>query len=288
MPPYFDLQSHSSFSDGELDPAAVVARAAEAGVRLLALSDHDTVEGIPDALSAADQHGVELVPATEISALDEGGGDLHILGYRIDPANTRLLDVLALARRDREQRAERMAHALRELGFELDEALLHRGGRTVGRPHLAAAVTAHPANARRLAEEGCSETSAFLGAYLTPGKPAFRPRAAPTVAGAIELIQGAGGLAVWAHPFWDIDDPADVRARLERFATADGLDGVEAFYVTHTREQVHALHGWARELGLLTTGSGDFHGPHHARFNRFAAFELYDLEPELGPISASR
>jgi len=104
---------------------------------------------------------------------------------------------------------------------------------------------------------------------------------------AIEVIHAAGGLAVWAHPFWDLAEEDEVLATLERFA-ALGLDGVEAFYVTHTAGQTRLLAGRARELGLLTTGSADFHGPAHAQFSAFGSFALHGLEPDLGPIAAGR
>jgi hypothetical protein len=284
--PDFDLQSHSTCSDGELEPAAVVAAAAAAGVRLLALSDHDTLEGLAAAQAAAADAGIALVPAVEISTREGADRDLHVLGYRIDLTNARLIEVMHLARADRATRAERIAQTLRELGFKLDDDWLASRRATdgaIGRPHLAAAVTAHPDNAARLRAEGLDDPSAFFGAYLTPGRPAFHDRAAPSVAGAVELIHGAGGVAVWAHPFWDIDSTADVLASLDRFA-AVGLDGVEAFYPTHSAEQAGALHRRASERGLLITGSGDFHGPNHARFNRFRGFSLHGLEPRLGPI----
>jgi predicted metal-dependent phosphoesterase TrpH len=102
---------------------------------------------------------------------------------------------------------------------------------------------------------------------------------------AIELIHTAGGVAVWAHPFWDVKDPETVGSMLERFAGL-GADGVEAFYPTHTREQVDLLCAVAAELGLLTTGSSDFHGSEHKTFAGFRAFELYEHEPDLGPLVA--
>jgi len=98
------------------------------------------------------------------------------------------------------------------------------------------------------------------------------------------VIHDAGGVAVWAHPFWDCDQPEEVLASLERFE-GWGLDGVEAFYVTHTREQTHLLADRCERDGLFITGSADFHGPEHERFNAFRAFELYGREPVLGPIA---
>jgi predicted metal-dependent phosphoesterase TrpH len=289
-PPTFELQSHSTYSDGELLPAGVVGAARAAGVELLALSDHDSIEGVADAASAAESAGIGFVSAVEISSLDPLSSDLHVLGYGIDPSEERLREALERSRRDRELRSDRMGAALRELGFELDDELLAaraRAGKTIGRPHLAQAVFGHPANAKRLEEEGFADPSAFLVAYLIEGRPAFRERDAPSTELAIDLIHGAGGVAVWAHPFWDVEGAADVLAAVDRFVAA-GLDGVEAFYVTHTREQVELLTDRCAELGLLSTGSSDFHGPHHRQFNRFRAFELYGRMPNLGPIALAR
>ncbi len=286
--PTFDLQSHSRHSDGELEPAQVVRLAAQAGVRLLALSDHDTTAGVDEALCAGAELGLRVVPAAELSAVDPAGEDLHILGYGIDHRDARLSERLATFRADRERRAERMALALRELGYELDERPLQarrEAGAPIGRPHLAQAVVGCPANARRLAEEGLQEPSAFLVAYLIEGRPAFRGREVPIVTEAIATIHDAGGLAVWAHPFWDVAEPAEVLATIDRFAR-EGLDGVEAFYITHTEEQTLLLADRCEELGLLSTGSSDFHGPHHRQFSRFLAHELYGRAPRLGPIGA--
>ncbi len=286
-PPTFDLQSHSRYSDGALPPAEVVGIAASAGVELLALSDHDTIEGVPEAAAEAARLGIRLVPATEISALDSAGADLHILGYRIDAGDAVLAERLAEFRADRELRAERMAGALRELGFELDDSVLQRRaaqGKPIGRPHLSQAVVMHPANAERLAEEGRLELSAFLEAYLIEGRPGFRSRTIPSVADAIEAIHRAGGVAVWAHPFWDVEDPDEVRQIIDRFRGI-GIDGVECFYATHTREQSELLADRCAELGLLSTGSSDFHGPEHKLFSRFRAFSTYGREPMLGPIA---
>jgi predicted metal-dependent phosphoesterase TrpH len=105
----------------------------------------------------------------------------------------------------------------------------------------------------------------------------------PTVAEAIDVIHDAGGVAIWAHPFWDIEAGEEVLESVDRFAAA-GLDGVEAFYVTHTAEQTRMVAERCAERDLLTTGSADFHGPEHPHFSRFRAFDLYGLEPRLGPI----
>ena len=285
--PRFDLQSHSVHSDGNHSATEVVEHAARAGVELLALSDHDTVDGVPEALDAGARLGVRIVPATEISAVEGPHEDLHILGYGIVYSDPVLGDRLLDAREDRVRRAERMSDRLRELGFQVDPAPLEArraAGKPIGRPHLSAAVLEHPANATRLAEEGHGDVSSFIPAYLIQGAPGYVARTHPTVAQAIEWIHDAGGLAVWAHPFWDVKDPTEVLAAVNRYAAA-GLDGVEVFYPTHTADQAALLLERCNERGLLATGSSDFHGVEHRLFSRFLAFELYGLEPVLGPIA---
>jgi len=294
LPP-FDLQSHSTRSDGALEPAAVVAAAARAGVKLLALTDHDTLAGVAEALRAGDEHGVAIVPAIEISAIDDGGGggeggvarELHILGYLVDHTDPDFNATLDAFLADREQRTLRMGERLRELGIELDAHAIDArvsAGEPIGRPHLAEAALAHPANAQRLADEQIDDIGSFIRAYLIEGRPAFGLRVTPTVAEAIDAIHAAGGVAIWAHPFWDVSDPAEVLAMVERFR-ALGADGVEAFYVTHTREQTELLARRCEELELLSTGSADFHGPDNKLFSRFLAFDTHGLQPNLGPIA---
>jgi predicted metal-dependent phosphoesterase TrpH len=292
MAPRFDLQSHSTHSDGELPPSEVVELAALAGVELLALTDHDTVAGVSEALSAGEQHLVQVVPAVELSAVDADSPhprELHILGYNIDVASATLAEKLAEFLADRERRTLRMAGALRELGLELDETEINArvaAGEAIGRPHLAAAVLSCPANASRLEAEKIEDVGPLIKAYLIEGRPAFRIREKPTVAEAIAAVHEVGGVAVWAHPFWDISDPKEALARVDAFETL-GIEGVEAFYLTHTREQTELLAERCGALGLLTTGSADFHGPENRQFFRFLAFDTYGLEPNLGPIASA-
>ena len=284
--PSFDLQAHSLHSDGTLPAAEVVERAAAAGVELFALTDHDTVDGVPEAAARAGELGLRFSPASELSAVHGGHEDLHVLGYELDVSDPALIATLEDFRGDRARRIGAMADRLRELGFELDDAPLvarREAGKPIGRPHLADAVLAHPANAERLVAEGIAGRDELFPPYLVPGAAAYVARSRPTVAEAIEVIHAAGGVAVWAHPFWDVEDPGEAIATLEAFAAA-GLDGVECFYVTHTPEQTRLLHQHARRLGLLTTGSTDFHGPEHGRFSAFRGFEVHGLTVELGPI----
>jgi predicted metal-dependent phosphoesterase TrpH len=291
--PRFDLQSHSTHSDGALPAGEVVERAADSGVELLALSDHDTVSGVSEALAAGERAGVHVVPAVEISAVDDGapaGRELHILGYDIDHTGALLTERLSEFLADRERRTMRMAAALRELGLELDEhelAARVAEGQPIGRPHLAEAALRSPANASRLQQQGIDEIGSLIRAYLVAGRPAFRLRETPTVAQAVDAIHEAGGVAIWAHPFWDLSEPGEVLEGIDRFR-ALGIDGVEAFYITHTRAQTELLAERCAALGLLSTGSSDFHGPENRLFSRFLAFETYGLEPNLGRIASGR
>jgi predicted metal-dependent phosphoesterase TrpH len=281
----FDLQCHSTYSDGALPPAEVMARAAADGVELVALSDHDTVEGVPEAVEAALRLGMRISPCAEISAVAGVHEDLHVLGYELDVNDAALTSALADFRADRQRRVEAIADRLEELGFAVDRTVLEErraAGLPIGRPHIADAVLQNPANRERLEAEGTTDKNSFFPAYIVPGAKAFVARTRPTVADAIDVIHGAGGVAIWAHPFWDIDDADEVLRTIDQFVDA-GLDGVEVFYAAHTAEQTRLLHEHCSGKGLLMTGSSDFHGPEHS-FGGFQRFELHGLEPNLGPI----
>jgi predicted metal-dependent phosphoesterase TrpH len=182
-----------------------------------------------------------------------------------------------------------MAQGLKDVGFELDEAAIRTRiaeGKPIGRPHLAEAVLAAPANAQRLKDEEIDDIGSLIRGYLIEGKPAFRLRETPTVEQAVEAIHEAGGgVAIWAHPFWDVEDPNEVLESIDRFR-ALGIDGVEAFYISHDQAQTELIAARCGELGLLTTGSADFHGPDNKLFSNFMAFDTYGIEPNLGPIGA--
>ncbi len=286
--PTFDLQSHSVFSDGELRPREVVARAAAAGVELLALSDHDNLDGVAEALEAGVEHGIAIVPAVEITAVDDDHDDIHLVGYLVDHRDPELLARLGEARAERVRRSHLMAEELERAGWSIDLEylrLLEAEGGTIGRPHLAEALLRDPDNAERIAERGFTSTGDVIEALISRGKEAFVPRHHPTVAEAIGWVHDAGGLAVYAHPFFPAGEyGADaVDDAVRRFAAA-GLDGIECFYVTHSRSETAQLHSLAMELGLLTTGSTDFHGPSHRQFSGMVGFETWGLEVNLGPI----
>ncbi len=263
-----DLQSHSTFSDGELPPAQVVATAAEQGVTTLALTDHDGIDGVAAAAEAAAEWDIALVPATEISCVHGSLDDMHMLGYWVD--TTAIAPAMQRAQRERITRAEEIVERLNAQGVPVrfEDAIAQAGdASSVGRPHIAKAAGVKP--------EGMS---AFFEEWLIPGAKAFVPRRWPQAGEAIEIIHGAGGVAVLAHPFWDLDDPQAVAALVDDLA----LEGVECFYPAHDRAQTRFLVEMCRERGLTTTASSDFHGPSHKMFNSFLAYSTYDLgDPEL-------
>jgi hypothetical protein len=265
-----DLQSHSTVSDGELPPAEVVAAAAAAGVTTLALTDHDAVDGVTEAEEAARRHGIALVPASEISCVHGPFDDIHMLGYWVDVAA--IEPACARAQRERVVRAEEIVERLNAQGVAVrfEDAIAEAGdASSVGRPHIARAAGAKP-----------EEMGAFFEEWLVPGAKAFVRRRWPTAPEAIEVIHEAGGAAVLAHPFWDVESPPKVAALIGDL----DLDGVEVFYPSHDRDQTSFLLDLCSERGLTATGSSDFHGPSHKMFDSFGAYPTYGLgAPELPP-----
>jgi predicted metal-dependent phosphoesterase TrpH len=264
-----ELQSHSIVSDGQLPPAGVVEEAAAAGVTTLALTDHDAVAGVPEAEAAARSLGVELVPAIEMSCVHEYAEDLHVCGYWVDLE--RIGPACERAQQERRNRAGEIVENLRREGFDLtlDDAIREAGAAdSIGRPHIAKAAGA------------TGDLGPFFEEYLVPGARAFVPRRWPTAAEAVEVIHDAGGVAVVAHPYWDISEPDKV----EELIRALGVDGVETFYPSHSKEQTEHLLRLCDELGLVPTGSSDYHGPTHKTFAKFGAYETYGLgEPQVPP-----
>src|SRR4051794_4976776 len=264
-----ELQSHSTVSDGQLGPSEVVEEAARAGVTTLALTDHDAVAGVPEAAAAAERLGVELVPAIEMSCVHEYAEDLHVCGYWVDVE--RISPACDRAQQERRNRAAEIIENLRGEGFDLtlEDAIREAGAAdSIGRPHIARAAGAS------------GDLGPFFEEYLVPGAKAFVARRWPSAEEAIALIRDAGGVAVIAHPYWDISEPSEV----EDLIRSLGADGVETYYPTHSEEQTRHLLELCDELGLIATASSDYHGPTHKTFARFGAYETYGLgEPQVPP-----
>lgn len=270
-----DLHLHTNFSDGELSPEELMKRCRQHGLRQVAVADHDTVEHIVPAKKAGAALGIEVWPATELSVI-YGEKPLHLLGYGFRPTPT-MQEALASQKKARVVRIGQMADRLRALGWQFDRSALLKDEGTVGRPALAAAVVQDPRNRQRLGQEGLSDQIAFLQAYLVEGEPAYVERERLTIERGVGIIHEAGGVAVWAHPWWTFRRyPERVPATLDELAKI-GLDGVEAFYPTHSKEQVESLLAEAKRLNLLVTAGSDYHGPHHAPtvFPEVGAWQSY-------------
>ena len=268
-----DLQAHSTVSDGQLEPADVVRSAAEAGVTVMALTDHDGVAGVPAAMETAAELGIQNIPAVEMSCVHKYSEDLHICGYWVDVE--KMKPACERAQQERVDRAKEIIRRLNEHGVEVtfEDAVAQAGAAdAIGRPHIAKAAGAGP------------DLGPFFEEYLVPGAKAFVSRKWPSAEEAVRLIHEAGGVAVVAHPYWDVKDPDQVRDLVESLVRDVGLDGIESFYPSHTREQTQHCLELCEEFGLVPTASSDFHGPTHKTFSRWGAYETYGLgEPQVPP-----
>ncbi|MDR4479163.1 MAG: PHP domain-containing protein [Nitrospira sp.] len=246
-----DLHLHTTHSDGSFSTREVMAFAKQAGLTALAITDHDIVEGIPEAAAIGAELGIEVVPGVEISSR-LGESELHILGYFMnwtDPLFARRLSTL---RDSRHARNPKIVQRLNELGISMtyDEVRALAGTESVGRPHIA-----------RLLMEKKVVTSAkeAFDRYLANGRPAFVDRELPKPAEAVQWIREAGGVPVLAHPTW-VRTSADGLRTLVRELKAAGLGGIEVHYSTHTPSQTTEYLELAKQCGLLVTGGSDFHG----------------------------
>ena len=243
-----DLHIHSTASDGRLSPAEVVRKSAEAGLTVIALADHDTVDGIVPALEAAKAFPrLKVMPCVEIST-DVPQGEVHVLGYFIDYTHPELQATLRRMRNSRQERAQGMIAKLRNLGLPVEWERVQEiaSGGSMGRPHLAQAML----------EKGyiASIKEAFTK-YIGWGGPAYVGREKMTPGEAAELILLANGLPVLAHPS-TFDDPEAMIIELK----ASGLVGIEAYYDAYTAEEISRLVNLADRYGLIVTGGSDYHG----------------------------
>jgi len=274
-----DLHTHTTASDGTCEPAENVRLAREQGLSAIAITDHDTVAGIPQALEAAAAQGVEVIPGVEVSSLARGQ-DIHVLGYFVPYADSSFQEKLAGLRETRHERNKLMIARLRELGIPITLESVYRRkqgtDKNIGRPHIAEELielgvvsSVEEAFEKYLGKEGA--------AYVNP------PRITPQEA--ITLIRQAGGVAVLAHPGLYNDD------ELVQQLIAFGLDGIEVYHPDNSEAQRLKYLQWAKEHGLVVTGGSDFHGwrgeePFHAMLGSHLALE--DTVEKLRAIAERR
>jgi predicted metal-dependent phosphoesterase TrpH len=249
--PRIDLHTHSDESDGTFTPSEVVRRAAELGLDVVALTDHDTTSGLEEASEAAREVGVELVPGVEFSA-EHQATSIHVLCYWMDTSNEELQKELQRLRDDRFRRGEMMIEKLQALGFDISFERVREiaGGGNIVRPHVAQAMV----------EAGivADEAEAF-DRYIADGGPAHVPKHALDPLDSVDLIGRAGGVCVLAHPgMWG--DQTSVPDDLIAAMAERGMVGLEVDHTDHTPEQRSTYRAMAERLGLVATGGSDCHG----------------------------
>ena len=243
---FADLHLHSHFSDGTFSPEEIAARAQRQGLRAIALTDHDTVEGCERTATACAAAGIEFITGTELTA-EHNGHELHVLAYLVDAQNPRLIAEIAKFQKVRQERIREMVARINELNIPLnvDEVFALANCRSPGRPHVARAM---------VKAKLCGTLDEAFERFLKKGRPAWVPKAKMSALEAIELIHQAGGLAVMAHPGLNKTDESIPDL------VAAGLDGIECFHTKHNASTAERYQKIAREHGLLITGGSDCHG----------------------------
>ena len=243
-----DLHVHSTASDGRFSPEEIVRKAAELGLTVMALADHDSIDGIVPALEAARKYPkLRVIPAVEVST-DVPSGEVHVLGYFIDYTSRELKEALVRFRNSREGRAQGMIAKLADFGVHVDWQRVQEiaGDGSIGRPHIAQAML----------EKGyITSIKEAFDKYIARDGPAYVEREKMMPAEAVELIVKAGGLPVLAHPF-TVADPETQVIELKKV----GLVGIEAYYKDCSTDEVSTLIRLADKYGLITTGGTDYHG----------------------------
>jgi len=253
---YVDLHIHTNWSDGSLTPSEVVGYAAKMKLAAISITDHDSVDGIDEAVEAASKTSLEVIPGIELSSEvgNSQKAEMHILGYYIDYKSPKLNETLDIFKKTRLERAHEILKRLKKLGINLqDESFIENAGnagkKSIGRLHFAKA----------LLEEGFvgSVPEAF-NRFLAPDKPAYVPKYYMTASEAIKLIRSVGGVPVMAHPYYTHYNDKEMLRSLVN----DGLMGIEAWHIKHPDSMVKKFLNIAQEFDLIATGGSDCHGPY--------------------------
>jgi 3',5'-nucleoside bisphosphate phosphatase len=241
-----DLHMHTSYSDGYFSPEEVVRKAEERGLAALSITDHDSVNGIDEAIEAGLSHGIDVIPGIELSSM-YGDREIHVLGYFIDHHDKDLRDYLKIFRRERVKRAREMVRRLNDLKIPvtIDTILDNAEGRSVGRPHIAAAV---------LATGHVKSYLEVFHKYIGFGCPAYVAKYRLDIQDAVAMISRAGGLSFIAHPSNELYDTVlyDI--------IKSGIDGIETIHPSLNKQKTKYFRGIAHEYYLLESGGSDFHG----------------------------
>lgn len=244
---YADLHTHTTASDGALAPSDLVRRASKCGIKVLAVTDHDTLSGLREAEDAADDEDIQFVPGVELSTTHEGR-EIHVLAYGVDGGSTALRDHLGAMQEARRKRVWTIVDRLREEGLDVPSELVTReigDAHSPGRPHVATAL---------LRADIVDTRSEAFDKYLARGRPGFVGKPDFPVVDAVAMVHEAGGVGILAHPgHW-------TSSRLIRALRDEGLDGLESIHPSHDSSLQRYYARLAEGYDLLTTGGSDFHG----------------------------
>lgn len=264
-----DLHTHSHASDGTLSPAELIRLASEKGLKILSLTDHDTVGGLAEAEEASRKYGIRFIPGLELS-IDWPEGDFHLLGYMMDYHNQDLHDTLHSIRENREKRIYLMIEDLKKNGFDLsiEEVTGSSENGSLGKPHIA----------RALIKKGYGENfDDIFKNFMIEGKPGYVPKKKITVEMAFDLLLDAGGFPVLAHPqSLNMDTPKF--ELMIKDLIDQGLAGIECYSSIHSLEEVLYYKSVAKEYGLTITGGSDFHGDNNAELGFYGPGRAISIE----------
>lgn len=258
---FTDLHLHTTYSDGSLTPNELIKKAKELGYSAIAVTDHDTVKGIDEAIKAGQENDLEVIPGIEFNTRFQNY-DVHILGYLIDYDNIYLLNLLNKIKKERKDRIKKMLQLLKDLyGFEisLKEIKEISANNIIGRSHIA----------RLLIEKGYLENwSKIFDNYIGKGQPAYIDRKKITPFEAIDIIKKADGIPVIAHP--GLIENNNLVQKIVNY----GIDGIEVYYPEHNDSQTTYFKELAEKNELLITGGSDCHGPHNKDGLRLGQIKL--------------
>ncbi|MCK4592283.1 PHP domain-containing protein [Candidatus Parcubacteria bacterium] len=259
-----DFHMHSCYSDGELSPAELMRECCKRKINYAALTDHDTVDGVGEAIAAAGEFDIQFFPGVELSCIYNGRG-FHILGLGIDHRDPVLLDKLDYFKGVRAERAVKIIKKLEEYGWNVDNSVLGKKDGIITRMEIAEAV-----------KDKAISADIFFDKWLGKNRPCFVKRERMTVKEAIRLIHIAGGKAIWAHSAKTLEKDLGLLPRIVKEFKALGLDGLEVFYSEYSETQTKIVHGLALEHGLLMSAGSDFHWVNGLR--ELGGYDLYGLK----------
>lgn len=276
----FDLHMHTHYSDGRHSPTEVLELCQKVGLEVIAITDHECVDGIPEAQEAGKELGIKVIPGIELAA-DCQGKEQHFLGFNIDYWSQELEKFLKKWEKTKIRQIKAMMGKLGKMGFAVGfQDVLAQARGSLGRSHLGYAVFAREDNKEILEEFGIKNMDDFFEKFMK--KTAYVDRKRPQADEAIKLIKKIGGKAIWAHPCWNDQDLEYIAEKTVIFQ-GFGLDGIEVSYspAFMTRGRARGLHKIARSLGFLETGGSDFHSLAMVKFNKVGDFKTFGLKLNL-------